>query len=68
MSCVFWPFFAAPLCILLWELLTGKSLDRAWRVSAYREIDPRTYWTDVALHAGIIAFGYGMMAYAWLKG
>jgi hypothetical protein len=61
MICVWYAVLALPSVIILWELLSGKSLNREWKVSAYREIDPRTYWTDVALQVALLGAAYTMI-------
>jgi len=41
--------------VLLWQLVSGKALDRSWRPSIDRNVRPRVYWLVVAGQAAVVA-------------
>jgi hypothetical protein len=49
------------VCVLLWQLVSGRALGVWWRPNVTRKDNPRTYWVFVAAQAiifiGILATG-----------
>jgi len=47
-------FAAALVGLLLWQLRTGKALDRRLRPSVTREDNPGMYWAVLLIQAGFL--------------
>ena len=49
--------FLLLLLIVLYELISGNLLNLSWRVWLTRKERPRTYWSVVAIEAGVVLVG-----------
>jgi hypothetical protein len=60
-----WLLPVAMTAMLGWQLLTGKLLDRNWRLWTTRQERPTFYWSMVGLQSLITLFAWGVSIFMW---